>query len=397
MRNIFFYVLLLISKFIHSQEQRLLSYDLITGNIDTINIQNFDTTILHDHTDYCTGKLNDYYNNLNDTPPYENVYPDSRFSTKRQASLDYDINKFPIRTSMKLFKWENDSIKSKCSGSMVSRKHVLTACHCVAKINTDSLLYDSLFVCPVIDNGEYNPNFDCNWVKKIFFFENWNMSNTDFAVLELENPVGENTGWISIGFDSNDNSLLDGVFYKFSYPAATILSVDSNSYNGDTLYYGYGIADIANEHIFGVSNASGIPGESGSSLIKIENEKTYTSYGVYSYSLNLKHSRLINWKYYAIKSIIIEDIELNTTDTNIIDFVSVYPNPTSDYVNIICQDNHKASRIILYDINGNKLIEKNYSAGEIYLDLSYLPAGFYILIIDTENKKTIKKVIKYGS
>ncbi len=28
--------------------------------------------------------------------------------------------------------------------------------------------------------------------------------HTDFAILELEKPIGDKTGWISIGFDSND-------------------------------------------------------------------------------------------------------------------------------------------------------------------------------------------------
>jgi hypothetical protein len=78
--------------------------------------------------------------------------------------------------------------------------------------------------------------------------------------------------------------LLDGIFYKFSYPASTIPALDSNSYNGDTLYYGYGIADIVNENNFGVMHTNGIPGESGSSLIKIENNKTYTSYWIFEKS-----------------------------------------------------------------------------------------------------------------
>lgn len=69
--------------------------------------------------------------------------------------------------------------------------------------------------------------------------------------MELEKSIGDDKGWISISFDSIDSSFLDGIFYKFSYPATTILSSDSNSYNGDTLYYDYGIADIVNDNSFG--------------------------------------------------------------------------------------------------------------------------------------------------
>jgi V8-like Glu-specific endopeptidase len=366
------------------------------NELDTLEIPNFDTLLIQEETSYNIGNYNSYYNNLNLLSPTENIFAESHFTRKRQASKDYDINNYPIRTSVKLFKWENDSIKSRCSGSMISRKHVLTACHCVAKMNKDSLAYDSFFVCPVLDNGEYSNNFDCSWVKKIFFFENWNMSNTDFAVLELEKPIGDDTGWISIGFDSNDSSLLDGIYYKFSYPAKTELRLDSNSYNGDTLYYSYGIADWADERFFGVELANGIPGESGSSLVKIKNENTYTSYGVFSYSAGLGHSRLTDWKYYALKSVIIDDLELSTPKIYEDNFISIYPNPTSNYLNIILPEGYSMNKILLFDMNGRKIIERANFANEIQLNLSSLHIGSYILIIDTKERRIVKKVIKYG-
>ena len=389
--------LIFISIYSSGQEHRLLSFDLISKSIDTLNIPVFDTLVFNGKTTYNTGMLNDYYNHLNVEPPTENVLEGTLFTTKRQASKDYDINNYPIRTTVKLFKCENDSIMSKCSGSMISQKHVLTACHCVAKMDKDSLLYDSLFVCPVIDNGEFNHNFDCSWVKKIFFFEHWRMSVTDFAVLELEKPIGKNTGWISIGFDENDSSLLEGIYYKFSYPATTIPEFDPNTYNGDTLYYSYGIADNISAQNFGVKYANGIPGESGSSFIKVENESMYTSYGVLSFSNNLNHSRLNNWKYYALRSIIINDLELDTsTADNDLD-ISIFPNPTSGILNIICPVEYHLNKIALYDMMGKKVLEKNNLAQEVQLDLSVLPQGSYILMGRADNNKTIvKKVIRFG-
>ncbi len=395
MRNIALFIFFLISIYSSGQERRLLSFDLMSNEIDTLEISDFDTLLIHEETPFNPGKFNDCYNNLNLLPPTENIFEGSHFTRKRQASKEYDINNFPIRTSVKLFKWENDSIKSLCSGSMISRKHVLTACHCVAKFDKDSLRYDSLFVCPVLDNGEFSNNFDCSWVKKIFFFENSNWY-TDVAVLELEKSSGDDTGWISIGFDSNDSSLLDGIYYKFSYPAKTIPLLDSNSYNGDTLYYCYGIADLANEFSFGVEFADGVLGESGSSLIKIENENTYTSYGVLSFANNLNHCRLTNWKYYALKSIIIDDLELSAPKMHEDSFVSIYPNPTSSYLNIIAPERYSMNKILLFDLSGRKVIERNYSANEIQLNLSSLAEGTYILIIDTKEEKIVKKVIKYG-
>lgn len=377
------------------QNERIISYDLIDGIVDTLNLADFDTSIIREHTNYYLGNFNQEFNILNEEVPIENIYPESNFTLKKQASLDYDINNFPIRTSVKLFKLENDSLKSKCSGSIISRKHVLTACHCVADFFGDSLLYDSLFVSPVFDNGESSQLFKGSWVKKVYIFENWNYKD-DFSVLELEKPIGELTGWISIGFDSDDISLLDGIFYKFSYPAISIPQIDTNSYNGDTLYYGYGLVDVAHNENIMINNTSGIPGESGSSLIKIKNEISYTSYGVLNFSTNLNHCRLLNWEYFALKDIIKNDLSFNLPDS-ISDYnITIYPNPTADWIYIYLPNELKNGTIKLLNLQGDIIKIQQNDTQEIKLDLSDLRNGVYFLMIDSEKKRIINKVIKNG-
>ncbi len=387
-------ILIGLSSLVYSQQHGLLSFDLMSGVVDTLKIPEFDNQIQNEKTNFNMGIFNSDYCSLDSMPPTVNVYPNSNFTKKRQASKDFDINCFPIRTSLKLFIMNNDSLMGLCSGVMISRRHVLTAAHCIANMNENTLKNDSIFICPVFDNGVSNPNFHCSWVKKAYFFKNWNMSQTDIAILELDIPVGDETGWVSIGFDSNDSLLLDGIFYKFLYPNITIPQIDPNNYNGDTLYYIYGIVDLAGTHSLGISNASGIPGESGSSLIKVVNNANYTTYGVLSFSNNLVHTRLTNWKYYSFKSIIINDLELGIPNDFTETEMTVYPNPTTDYLNIISQDNQFIDRIILFDLNGRKLMDKNYSSSPVTLDVSDLPQGMYLLITFSGKNKHVKKIIK---
>jgi len=70
--------------------------------------------------------------------------------------------------------------------------------------------------------------------------------------------------------------------------------------------------------------------------------------------------------------------------------ISIYPNPTSDYINI--KSESKIKNVILVDISGKILSSKKVSNNQI--DVKSLPAGNYILNIETENGKQSKKFIK---
>ncbi|HOY91192.1 MAG TPA: T9SS type A sorting domain-containing protein, partial [Bacteroidales bacterium] len=75
--------------------------------------------------------------------------------------------------------------------------------------------------------------------------------------------------------------------------------------------------------------------------------------------------------------------------------INIYPNPTSDRVNIELNDNMSLKGLSLLDITG-RVIPTNIflnSQNSFYLDLSNLADGIYYLQLFIDESKYINKII----
>ena len=71
--------------------------------------------------------------------------------------------------------------------------------------------------------------------------------------------------------------------------------------------------------------------------------------------------------------------------------ISIYPNPVSDgFLNIINPSNEPLN-ISIYDINARKVHSQQIVFDSI--DISDLSAGFYSLVIKSEERTTAKKIV----
>jgi subtilisin-like proprotein convertase family protein len=80
-------------------------------------------------------------------------------------------------------------------------------------------------------------------------------------------------------------------------------------------------------------------------------------------------------------------------ETNSLSNTSVYPNPTKDILNIDIPQAIGTSKLKLYDVQGRFVMETTTNSTHEVMNIGNLQSGVYLLSIENENNKTVKKVI----
>ncbi len=363
------------------QPDTIVVYNVRNQSINLIPPVLYDTTGSFENTSFSIGALGRKVP-LDLEPPEDNLAEGTQFTKMARAEKFFDVTTFPARTAVKLFAWRNDTLMNRCSGTMISENLVLTAAHCI--IGNNAWRQDSLLAAPAFDNGDFQHEIPTSIVEKYYIFKTFydNKGWDDIALLELKNPIGFETGWQGIAYNTDTTFFFENVFHKFSYPAAPNPLDTTRVFNGDTLYYNYGLIDYFSNGFIGVTNGAtlGASGTSGSSLF-YTNNLNYYAFGVMNFANNYRHYLINQHVFYQLKNIIENHAMYVNEQIDETYPLMLYPNPATDRVTIEFHnpDNQNLT-LTLFDLQGRNVRRiENITGNRFYLHRDGLPSGLYII------------------
>lgn len=366
---------------LYAQDNTILVFDPVSEQTDTIQpIAPTDTT---------AGFLPHGFGTLPGWEPLENVtspegYLGQAHQLPPRAAGDLDLTAYPVRAAGQLRRIEDDSTWARCSGQLVGPWHVLTASHCLREMFTGDWRTGRIDFFPVRDEG--TPSiFGSARAVKYYVPLQW---ERDCALIELDHPMGEELGWIGLGFTTDSTYFDDRIVHKFSYPA------DGNSlnsdvpYNGDTLYHLSSSMvrnSIGAPPSIGVSGWTGIPGESGSGVWVTDNT-LYQVLGVATWASGYRHTLMDAGTFQQFRTIL-EDPALGTSEpASTGDQVRVFPNPALDHVTIQLGDRSiEKHTLAVSDISGRLVATQEFNGPSCTLPRNRLASGIYIYRITGGN------------
>lgn len=380
-----------------AQPDTVIVYNIASRSIDTILPAAAPTTATFAKTGSFTGSLgNKVALSLN--PPTSNLFSGSNFCDITKASDHFNTSSYPARTAVALRYYRRGRMETGCSGIMVSPYVVLTASHCVYDAFSQSFsMSDSLKISPAFDNGSDQPGIPFSLAKRVYIFKTFydKTFKNDIALIELKEPIGLQTGWVGIAYDSNPSYYLSKVFHKFSYPGDTNRYQPNRIYNGDTLYYNYGYIDTFPSFL-GINSpaAFGVGGQSGSSFLFTDNTEYY-SVGVFNYSSHYLHCPINKEIYYQFENILSRyatNIETKGPDKPAI---KIYPNPFGDMIFIEPPNELQTISFSLFNNLGQLIETGSFSSQQkMEINTTFLEKGIYFLQIHATGNITTTKCVK---
>lgn len=377
------------------KENKLILYDMIDKEFDTLSLENYDNPKREiDLKGNGQRNLKDKNN------------PDYIFSNMLPTDQLAEFPNYPMSAVVKLFlTFYNPVTKQNsfgtCSGVMIQPEYLLTAAHCV-KSKFDSSYVVSCNVVPAYNLGKrpFGVTTTTNW----YAFSQWtNNGNLDFdiAIMKVSQPIGNTTGWMDLSYqtDSSFFTSTSNVFYNFGYPGYDPLG-NPVFEEGERMYYRYGYMDFWLTPNRVCHNNIGYSGMSGSGLIYDDSSRNRKVYGVLSGGNvfpphHTCHCRLDSGMYAYFKSIIPNINKLNSY--NLTKQVLIYPNPSSGKFTLDINDINSGNiKIHIYDLLGRLVYIEMLDRAPLFLtiDLKELANGPYSLQVNLNGKTEFYKIMK---
>lgn len=335
-------------------------------------------------TPYSTG-LTKGDNGLRSEPPLIDVMQGSAFSKPASVENVLNLADFPASTAVKLNMYRGTILVGQCTGHLVAPRLVLSAAHCILNLNTRLAECDRIIVYSAVDQP-FRGNALGSVAEAAVLFRSYlrKENNTDIMLLMLEDPIGDHTGWVGIGFNDDDAFFKDRIFHKFSFPTSTD-SQTGQLLASTSLYYNYGLIDVLSTKSLGIDHspeAVAVPGQSGSAFITADRDARYIV-GVSIFANAYQHLRITGSIFQAFAPLIRQGIE----EANTIAY-TLYPNPVIQTSMLKVMSPLRDYSLIVYDQTGRTV--RRLHGGETNVILiereSLLPGVYQFYLGNSEGQ-----------